>query len=112
MTFAMPAHSLIGGHTAPNGVLLAPMSGVTDLPFRRLAHRLGAGLVVSEMVASEELVRERADVLRRAAGRELQPFVMQLVGREAHWMEEGRAASRKVSAPTSSISTWAARRAR
>ncbi len=42
------------------------MSGVTDLPFRRLAHRLGAGLVVSEMVASEELVRQRADVVRRA----------------------------------------------
>ena len=65
------------------------MSGVTDLPFRRLAHRLGAGLVVSEMVASEELVRQRADVMRRAEGRELSPFVIQLVGREAHWMAEG-----------------------
>ena len=50
----------IGRHVLANGVLLAPMSGVTDLPFRRLAHRLGAGLVVSEMVASEDLVRERA----------------------------------------------------
>ena len=79
----------IGGHTASNRVLLAPMSGVTDLPFRRLAHRLGAGLVVSEMVASEELVRQRADVMRRAEGRELSPFVIQLVGREAHWMAEG-----------------------
>jgi nifR3 family TIM-barrel protein len=79
----------IGGHTAPNRVLLAPMSGVTDLPFRRLAHRLGAGLVVSEMVASEELVRQRADVMRRAEGRELSPFVIQLVGREAEWMAEG-----------------------
>jgi tRNA-dihydrouridine synthase B len=65
------------------------MSGVTDLPFRRLAHRLGAGLVVSEMVASEELVRQRADVMRRAEGRELSPFVIQIVGREAHWMAEG-----------------------
>ena len=65
------------------------MSGVSDLPFRRLAHRLGAGLVVSEMVASEELVRQRADVLRRAEGSELSPFVIQLVGREAHWMAEG-----------------------
>jgi tRNA-dihydrouridine synthase B len=79
----------IGGHIAANRVLLAPMSGVTDLPFRRLAHRLGAGLVVSEMVASEELVRQRADVVRRAEGRELSPFVVQLVGREAHWMAEG-----------------------
>jgi nifR3 family TIM-barrel protein len=65
------------------------MSGVTDLPFRRLAHDLGAGLVVSEMVASEELVRQRADVLRRAEGRDLTPFAIQLVGREANWMAEG-----------------------
>jgi nifR3 family TIM-barrel protein len=70
-------------------VALAPMSGVSDLPFRRLAHRLGATLVVSEMVASEELVRARVDVLRRAEGRELTPFVMQLAGREEKWMAEG-----------------------
>lgn len=79
----------IGRHTVPNRVLLAPMTGVTDLPFRRLAHSLGAGLVVSEMVASEEFVRGRADVLRRAEGRELAPFAIQLVGREASWMAEG-----------------------
>ncbi|MEI9902180.1 MAG: tRNA dihydrouridine synthase DusB [Hyphomicrobium sp.] len=79
----------IGRHTVANRVLLAPMSGVTDLPFRRLAHTLGAGLVVSEMVASEELVRGRADVMRRAEGRELAPFAIQIVGREARWMEEG-----------------------
>ncbi len=79
----------IGCHNVANRVVLAPMSGVTDLPFRRLAHSLGAGLVVSEMVASEELVRGRADVMRRAEGRELAPFAIQLVGREARWMEEG-----------------------
>lgn len=79
----------LGRHEFPNAVFLAPMSGVSDLPFRRLAHGFGAGGVVSEMVASEELVRERPDVLRRAEGRELSPFVMQLVGREAHWMAEG-----------------------
>lgn len=65
------------------------MSGVSDLPFRRMAKALGAPFVVSEMVASEELVKHRADVLRRAEGRELSPFVIQLVGREAHWMAEG-----------------------
>lgn len=70
-------------------VALAPMSGVTDLPFRRIAHRLGAPLVVSEMIASEELVKNRADVVRRAEGRELKPFVIQLAGREPHWMAEG-----------------------
>ncbi len=83
---SLPALGLI---PARNRVVLAPMSGVTDLPFRRIAHRLGAGLVVSEMIASEELVRSRADVLRRAEGRELSPFVVQLAGREAHWMAEG-----------------------
>ena len=79
----------VGRHTLSNPVLLAPMTGVSDLPFRRLAHALGAGLVVSEMVASEELVRGRADVVRRAEGRELAPFAIQLVGREAQWMAEG-----------------------
>ena len=75
------------GGTPP--VALAPMSGVSDLPFRRLAHRLGASLVVSEMIASEELVKSRKDVLRRAEGGELTPFVIQLAGREEKWMAEG-----------------------
>jgi nifR3 family TIM-barrel protein len=79
----------IGRQSVPNGALLAPMSGVTDLPFRQLAYRLGAGLVVSEMVASEDLVRQRASVLRRAAGCDLKPFVIQLAGREERWMAEG-----------------------
>ncbi len=66
------------------------MAGITDLPFRRLAHRHGAGLVVSEMVASEELVRARPDVVRRAAGAgEIEPLAIQLAGREARWMAEG-----------------------
>ena len=45
----------VGGRTLRNRVVLAPMSGVTDLPFRDLAWRFGAGLVVTEMVASREL---------------------------------------------------------
>lgn len=66
------------------------MSGVTDEAFRMIAHDCGAGLVVSEMVASEELVRERRDMVRRARGKSrLTPFVIQLAGREAHWMAEG-----------------------
>ncbi|MEQ8265659.1 MAG: tRNA dihydrouridine synthase DusB [Parvibaculum sp.] len=80
----------IGSHSLTNPVLLAPMAGVTDLPFRRVAHGLGAGLVVSEMVASDELVRARPDVVRRAAGAgEFAPLSIQLAGREAHWMAEG-----------------------
>ena len=80
----------IGPHTLPNPVVLAPMSGVTDLPFRRAVHACGAGLVVSEMVASEELARARPDVVLRAAtdgGVGLK--AVQLAGREARWMAEG-----------------------
>ncbi|MEC9367824.1 MAG: tRNA dihydrouridine synthase DusB [Pseudomonadota bacterium] len=79
----------IGDIALANPILLAPMSGVTDLPFRRLAQRYGAGLVVSEMVASRELVHERPDATLRAQGQGCSPFVVQLAGREAHWMAEG-----------------------
>jgi tRNA-dihydrouridine synthase B len=65
------------------------MTGVSDLPFRQVAHGLGSGLVVSEMVAGAELVAERRDVLRRAEGQGLSPFVIQLVGSDPHWMGEG-----------------------
>ncbi|MCH9807356.1 MAG: tRNA dihydrouridine synthase DusB [Alphaproteobacteria bacterium] len=79
----------IGPHTLENRAFLAPMSGVSDLPFRTLSHELGAALVVSEMVASKELVANRRDVLRRVKGDKIQPFVVQLAGREARWMAEG-----------------------
>ncbi len=75
--------------TARNNVFLAPMTGVSDLPFRRLAHALGAGLVVSEMVASAEFVASRPDVRRRAEGGDLSPHVIQLVGCEPHLMAQG-----------------------
>ncbi len=76
--------------TLKNAVALAPMSGVSDLPFRRAVARFGAGLVVSEMTACEELARGRPDVVRRAEGDgEIFPFVVQLAGREARWMAEG-----------------------
>ncbi len=78
----------IGPIRLENPIVLAPMTGVTDLPFRILAHSLGAGMVVSEMVASSELAAARPSVVRRAEGRELSPYVIQLVGCEAHWMAE------------------------
>ncbi len=89
MTQSPPQHGLGKLLTSETPVALAPMSGVSDLPFRRLAHALGADLVVSEMIASEELARNRKDVLRRAEGGELSPFVIQLAGREVRWMAEG-----------------------
>jgi nifR3 family TIM-barrel protein len=88
----------IGPHLLSSPVLLAPMSGVTDLPFRRLTHALGAGLVVSEMVASEHLVRDRHGARGRAQGQERKPFVIQLAGCEAHWMAEGARMARDLGA--------------
>ncbi|MDJ1156829.1 tRNA dihydrouridine synthase DusB [Chelatococcus sp. SYSU_G07232] len=67
---------------------LAPMSGVTDVGFRRLARRFGASLVVSEMVASEELARGSAEAALRAEGAGVTPHVVQLAGCDARWMSE------------------------
>lgn len=80
---------VVGHHRMRNAVVLAPMSGVSDLPFRDIAVRSGAGLVVSEMVASRELAAARKDVLRKALGRDLTPFALQLVGHDPYWMGEG-----------------------
>ena len=79
----------IGDIEIANRVLLAPMSGVTDAPFRRLAAELGAGLVVSEMTASAALAQSRPDAQLRARGQGLRTHVVQLVGCEARWMGEG-----------------------
>lgn len=56
----------IGPVRLTHPVILAPMSGVTDLPFRRLVKRHGAGLVVSEMIASEAMIRETRQSLAMA----------------------------------------------
>ncbi|WP_213290867.1 tRNA dihydrouridine synthase DusB [Bradyrhizobium sp. sGM-13] len=79
----------IGEIAVANRVLLAPMSGVTDAPFRRLAATLGAGLVVSEMTASDELVHGRPMSILRCETAGVGPHVVQLAGCEAHWMAEG-----------------------
>ena len=78
----------IGPVTVRNRMVLAPMSGVTDLPFRRLAWRFGAGLVVTEMVASRELVLNRGESWARLKNAGMTPHMVQLAGREAHWMAE------------------------
>jgi len=80
----------IGKHILRSRVLVAPMSGVTDLPFRRVLQKFRPGLVVSEMVASEYLAKGDSESIARAAGGgEIEPLVIQLVGREAKWMAEG-----------------------
>lgn len=79
----------IGDLTIQNPVFLAPMSGVSDLPFRRLAMRFGAGAVVSEMIASEQLANEDDEAILKLNGKGISPNIVQLAGREAQWMALG-----------------------
>ncbi|HEX2560092.1 tRNA dihydrouridine synthase DusB [Phenylobacterium sp.] len=82
----------IGAVTVGGRVWIAPMTGVSDLPFRMAASRLGASYVATEMVASAEFAKGRPDVVRRAAvGEGLPLMVVQLVGREPGAMAEGAA---------------------
>ncbi|MEO0371425.1 MAG: tRNA dihydrouridine synthase DusB [Pseudomonadota bacterium] len=84
----------LGPLTPP--VFLAPMAGITDLPYRQLVASFGAGLVVSEMVASQEMVQSKRGVREKAElGLEHANTAVQLAGREAHWMAE---AARQVEA--------------
>ncbi|RVV99849.1 tRNA dihydrouridine synthase DusB [Mesobaculum littorinae] len=83
-------------------VLLAPMAGITDAPFRDLVASFGAGLVVSEMVASQEMVQAKPGVRERAAlgiGGSA-PTAVQLAGRDAYWMAE---AARRVEASGAAV---------
>ena len=91
----MPVQPLsIGPIKLSNPVLLAPMSGITDAPFRRLAASLGAGLVVSEMTACAALASSGRSAQARMARRRIEDHgaglhVVQIAGCEARWMEEG-----------------------
>src|SRR5438128_4559542 len=79
----------IGAVTLDDPVILAPMSGVTDLPLRRLVKRLGAGLVVSEMIASEAMIRETRQSLSMSTSCvDEQPMAVQLAGCEPRVMAE------------------------
>ena len=79
----------VGDIAIANRVFLAPMSGITDRPFRGLAEGLGAGLVVSEMTASDDLVRGRPMSVLRCEATGIGPHVVQLAGCETRWMAEG-----------------------
>lgn len=79
----------IGGIALEDPVILAPMSGVSDMPFRRLVKRYGAGLVVSEMIASEAMIREsRKSLLMATNSAEEHPMAVQLAGCEPRVMAE------------------------
>lgn len=79
----------VGDVTLANRVILAPMSGITDAPFRRLAASLGTGLVVSEMTASDDLAQGRPMSQLRCEATGIGPHVVQLAGCETRWMAEG-----------------------
>ena len=80
---------LVGSVSLEDPVFLAPMSGVSDLPFRRLVKRLGSGLVVSEMIASEAMIRQtrQSKTMAKSCVDE-QPMAVQLAGCEPKVMAE------------------------
>lgn len=79
----------IGPITLEDPVILAPMSGVTDMPFRRLVKKHGAGLVVSEMIASQAMIRECRKTLQMISRSEGEnPMSVQLAGCEPEVMAE------------------------
>lgn len=78
----------IGKVELRNRAFLAPMSGVSDVPFRRLAWKFGAGMVVSEMVASEALTTGQEEMRLKTESAGLPVHIVQLAGREPHWMSE------------------------
>lgn len=80
----------VGDIEIPGRVWIAPMTGISDLPFRKAAARLGAPYAATEMVACAEFAKGRPDVVRRAAmGEGDGLMVVQLVGREPRWIAEG-----------------------
>jgi tRNA-dihydrouridine synthase B len=78
----------IGALRLTGRAFLAPMSGVTDLGMRRVAQQFRAGLVFSEMVASDRFARGEEENRIRAEGEGVRPHVVQIAGRDPHWMAE------------------------
>jgi tRNA-dihydrouridine synthase B len=79
MSLIKPIH--VGPMTIDAPVILAPMTGVTDLPFRKIVKRYGAGLTVSEMIASQAMIRETRQSLQKAAwDPSEEPVSLQLAG--------------------------------
>ncbi|MFC0011514.1 tRNA dihydrouridine synthase DusB [Devosia nitrariae] len=79
----------IGDHLLPNRAFLAPMAGITDRAFRKIAERFGAGLVVSEMIASAALSTGQDEMVRKLGKAGSLPHVVQLAGCEMEWMARG-----------------------
>lgn len=79
----------IGSLELDNRVIMAPLAGITDLPFRKIAREFGAGLVVSEMIASRDIVGMHRDAGNKVAiGEGVAPASVQIAGNDAYWMGE------------------------
>ncbi|MDI4664379.1 tRNA dihydrouridine synthase DusB [Xanthobacter autotrophicus] len=87
VAFSIPALR-IGSHALPNAVILAPMAGITDAPVRRMAVRYGAGLVISEMVASEALLEGHPEMVLRAEGEGVPLHAVQIAGNDPRLMAQ------------------------
>jgi nifR3 family TIM-barrel protein len=89
----------VGNVVVGGRVWIAPMTGISDLPFRKAASRLGATYFATEMVASAEFARGRPDAVRRAAvGQGLPLMVVQLVGRDPEAIKQGARLAAKAGA--------------
>ena len=80
---------ILGDQEINPPIFLAPLAGITDVPFRNLVQSFGAGLVVSEMVASQEMVQKKPGVRERAElGFGINNTSVQIAGCDPHWMAE------------------------
>ncbi len=95
---------LLGGVTIETPVILAPMAGVTDRPFRRLVKKYGAGLMVTEMIASQAMIREVRKTLQMVEkGDDEQPMAVQIVGCEPDVMADAARLNEDRGAPVIDI---------
>ena len=94
----------IGPYTLPNRLILAPMAGVTDQPFRQLCRRLGAGMVVSEMVTSDvRLWNTRKSSLRMIHDGDPEPRSVQIAGGDPQMLAEAARANVQLGAQILSL---------
>ncbi len=101
----------IGSYKVPNRVFLAPMAGVTDLPFRQLSRSLGAGMVVGEMASSSPQLRNtRKSMLRGVHLEEPEPRSVQIVGWDPQTMADAARYNVDQGASVIDINIWGARR--
>jgi tRNA-dihydrouridine synthase B len=86
---SLGAEMQIGPHALRNNLIVAPMAGVTDRPFRQLCKAMGAGMAVSEMLSSNAQLRDTVKSLRRANHEgEVDPISVQIAGADPHAMAE------------------------